>query len=96
MVTIQEILEIRTKEGNLYKRLDEGRLRCVACGHRCPIPDGHLGVCKVRFNKGGKLFVPWGYVGGVQCDPIEKKPFFHAYPGLLEPLLSRVCFYLDM
>ena len=55
MVTIQEILEIRTKEGNLYKRLDEGRLRCVACGHRCPIPDGHLGVCKVRFNKGGNL-----------------------------------------
>jgi pyruvate formate lyase activating enzyme len=27
--------------------------------------------------------VPWGYVGGVQCDPIEKKPFFHAYPGAL-------------
>jgi len=22
-------------------------------------------------------------VGGVQCDPIEKKPFFHAYPGAL-------------
>src|SRR5271167_216375 len=30
---------------------------------------------------GGTLYVPWGYVGGVQCDPIEKKPFFHAYPG---------------
>ena len=26
---------------------------------------------------------PGGYVGGVQCDPIEKKPFFHAYPGAL-------------
>jgi pyruvate formate lyase activating enzyme len=37
----------------------------------------------VRFNRGGKLYVPWGYVGGVQCDPIEKKPFFHAYPGAL-------------
>ena len=40
-------------------------------------------MCKVRFNDGGKLRVPWGYVGGVQCDPIEKKPFFHAYPGAL-------------
>jgi pyruvate formate lyase activating enzyme len=40
-------------------------------------------VCKVRFNRGGRLLVPWGYVGGVQCDPIEKKPFFHAYPGAL-------------
>jgi pyruvate formate lyase activating enzyme len=29
------------------------------------------------------LRVPWGYVGGVQCDPVEKKPFFHVYPGAL-------------
>ena len=27
--------------------------------------------------------MPWGYVGGVQCDPVEKKPFFHAQPGAL-------------
>jgi len=40
-------------------------------------------VCKVRYNQGGTLYVPWGYVGGVQCDPIEKKPFFHAFPGAL-------------
>ena len=33
--------------------------------------------------RGGVLHVPWGYVGGVQCDPIEKKPFFHARPGAL-------------
>jgi len=26
---------------------------------------------------------PWGYVGGVQCDPVEKKPFFHVHPGAL-------------
>jgi pyruvate formate lyase activating enzyme len=38
---------------------------------------------KVRSNPSGRLQVPWGYVGGVQCDPIEKKPFFHVYPGSL-------------
>jgi len=27
------------------------------------------------------LRVPFGYVAGVQCDPVEKKPFFHVYPG---------------
>ena len=27
--------------------------------------------------------MPWGYVGGVQCDPVEKKPFFHVHPGAL-------------
>src|SRR6185503_1963139 len=25
--------------------------------------------------------VPHGYVGGLQLDPVEKKPFFHALPG---------------
>jgi pyruvate formate lyase activating enzyme len=35
----------------------------------------------VRFNEGGVLKVPFGYVGAIQCDPIEKKPFFHALPG---------------
>ena len=42
-----------------------------------------MGVCKVRYNEDGVLQVPWGYVAGVQCDPIEKKPFFHAWPGAL-------------
>jgi pyruvate formate lyase activating enzyme len=35
----------------------------------------------VRFNQGGKLRVPWGYVAALQSDPIEKKPFFHVFPG---------------
>ncbi len=57
------------------------RLRCVACGHRCLIGEGLRGICKVRVNEGGKLKVPFGYVAGMQCDPVEKKPFFHVYPG---------------
>jgi pyruvate formate lyase activating enzyme len=35
----------------------------------------------VRFNEGGSLRVPFGYVGALQLDPVEKKPFFHALPG---------------
>ena len=80
---LRRVLEENVREGELYEKLDRGFARCFACGHCCRIPDGQLGVCKVRFNRGGKLYVPWGYVGGVQCDPIEKKPFFHAYPGAL-------------
>jgi pyruvate formate lyase activating enzyme len=83
MSTLAEVLARETRVGELYDVLPDGRLRCYACGHRCPLPDGAVGVCKVRFNEGGRLLVPWGYVGGVQCDPIEKKPFFHAYPGAL-------------
>jgi len=83
MATLAEVLGSETREGELFGRLPDGRLQCYACGHCCPLPDGAIGVCKVRFNRGGRLLVPWGYVGGVQCDPIEKKPFFHAYPGAL-------------
>jgi pyruvate formate lyase activating enzyme len=35
----------------------------------------------VRFNQDGVLRVPHGYVGALQVDPIEKKPFFHVQPG---------------
>ena len=83
MSTLAEVLARDTRQGDLYDVLPDGRLRCYACGHCCPLPNGAIGVCKVRFNEGGRLMVPWGYVGGVQCDPIEKKPFFHAHPGAL-------------
>jgi pyruvate formate lyase activating enzyme len=83
MSTLGDVLARETREGELFDTLPDGRLRCYACGHCCPLPDGAVGVCKVRFNEGGRLLVPWGYVGGVQCDPIEKKPFFHAQPGAL-------------
>jgi pyruvate formate lyase activating enzyme len=85
MSTLRDILDQNVREAapELYERLERNRVRCFSCGHCCPIPEGQPGVCKVRYNQGGTLLVPWGYVGGVQCDPIEKKPFFHAYPGAL-------------
>jgi pyruvate formate lyase activating enzyme len=81
METLAEQLALRTREAELYKPLDRGRVECFACGHRCPVSPGFAGVCKVRFNRGGKLYAPYGYVNGAHCDPIEKKPFFHVLPG---------------
>ena len=82
-MTLADVLTRLTREGELYEKLPDQRLRCYACGHRCMIPDGRPGVCKVRCNRGGVLYVPAGYVGALQCDPVEKKPFFHALPGSL-------------
>ncbi len=75
------LLAGHTREGELYERLPNGRVRCVACGHRCLIPPGRDGICRVRFNEDGVLKVPFGYVAALQVDPVEKKPFFHVLPG---------------
>jgi pyruvate formate lyase activating enzyme len=81
MKTLAESLSEQTREAELYRPLDRNRVHCFACGHNCPIPPGFAGVCKVRFNRDGKLLAPYGYVNAAYCDPIEKKPFFHALPG---------------
>jgi len=80
-IALKQLINDLTVEGELYDTLDDGRLLCYACGHECKIAEGKEGVCRVRFNQGGKLRVPHGYVGALACDPIEKKPFFHAFPS---------------
>lgn len=78
---LKEIFLDHSKPGTLWHAEKDGAVRCFACGHRCYIPKGFDGICKVRSNIEGVLHVPWGYVGGLQVDPIEKKPFFHALPS---------------
>ncbi len=77
---LAEVLDEHTAAGTLW-RAEGNRIRCVACGHRCLLASGRRGICKVRFNRDGELRVPFGYTAGVQCDPVEEKPFYHVYPG---------------
>jgi len=79
--TLREILSEHVREGEIYRRMAKDWVQCFACGHCCKIGPGKDGICKVRFNRGGILYVPFNYVAGIQIDPIEKKPFFHALPG---------------
>jgi len=69
------------REGDLYEKLENNRVHCYACAHHCKISDGARGICQVRYNLGGKLYVPRGYTAALQIDPIEKKPFSHVLPG---------------
>ena len=80
MLSLQPI-DRQTQPGKLFKPLEDDNLICTACGHLCKLRPGQRGVCKVRFNAEGILKVPFHYVSGIQNDPIEKKPFFHAIPG---------------
>ena len=79
--SLQATLDRLTRPAQLVEQLEENRVRCLACGHRCRIPDGRHGICLVRYNDGGTLKAPYGYVAGLHNDPIEKKPFYHFLPG---------------
>jgi len=81
MKAIANALDELTIPADLVVKLPDGSLRCTACGHRCLVRTGRRGICQVRFNEGGQLHAPWGYVAGLNADPVEKKPFYHFLPG---------------
>jgi pyruvate formate lyase activating enzyme len=58
------------------------RVQCEICPHHCKIEEGHLGLCKGRKNKDGKIISEnYGKITGIALDPIEKKPLYHFHPG---------------
>jgi len=70
------------KEARFYEKLDESTVRCHLCPHNCKINESKRGICAVRENKNGVLHsLVYGKVVARSIDPIEKKPFFHFYPG---------------
>jgi len=80
--SLADFLDDYTAPGTLFEPAgDAGVVRCQACAHACRLKPGQRGICKVRFNRDGELRVPWGYVSGLNADPIEKKPFSHFLPG---------------
>jgi pyruvate formate lyase activating enzyme len=43
---------------------------------------GEVGVCHARRNEGGELYsLVYGSIVSMAVDPIEKKPFYHFWPG---------------
>jgi len=64
----------------LYKK-DKKKVRCFACSHKCLIGEGKTGICGVRKNIHGKLFLlVYGKVASMNTDPIEKKSLYHFLP----------------
>jgi len=59
-------------------------VKCQLCPRGCVISEGHRGECRVRENRGGKLYtMVYGNPCAVHVDPIEKKPFNHFLPSTL-------------
>jgi pyruvate formate lyase activating enzyme len=69
-------------EARLYDRLEDQRVQCYLCAHRCRIAQGKRGICAVRENRGGTLYtLVYGRTISQHVDPVEKKPLAHFYPG---------------
>ena len=74
-----------------YERLEENKVRCNLCNHRCVIKDGRRGICNVRENEAGILnTLVYGKLIAQHVDPIEKKPLFHFLPGTLSYSIATV------
>lgn len=79
------------KEALFYKKLKGGCVQCQLCPHFCTIKKGRRGKCKARENQEGKLVsVVYGKACSIALDPIEKKPFYHFFPGRLTLTLATV------
>lgn len=73
------------KECILYKHEKpdkSGKVRCLACAHKCLINKSKFGICGVRKNINGKLMLlVYGKIAAMHIDPIEKKPLYYFLPG---------------
>jgi len=77
------------REALLYEKLEDGLVRCGVCPRRCYIKPGQRGFCKARENRDGILYaISYGKLTAANVDPIEKKPFYHFWPGSLSFSIS--------
>lgn len=68
----------------LKSQMEDGKVRCELCAHRCVVRPGQKGLCRVRENRGGELVsLNYGRLIAAHNDPIEKKPLYHFLPGSL-------------
>jgi pyruvate formate lyase activating enzyme len=68
----------------LLQEAAEGKVRCLTCERRCLLADGQVGWCRTRQNRDGTIYtLIYGLVSSLSCNPIEKKPLYHFYPGTL-------------
>jgi len=70
------------KECYLYEPLNKKLVRCLSCAHKCVIQEEKTGICGVRKNIKGKLYLlVYGKIASMHVDPVEKKPLYHFFPG---------------
>ncbi|MCL2053262.1 MAG: AmmeMemoRadiSam system radical SAM enzyme [Oscillospiraceae bacterium] len=58
------------------------KVKCRICPHGCALSEGETGLCGARRSIGGEVkCINYGKITSMSLDPIEKKPFYHFFPG---------------
>ena len=66
----------------LFEALENRKVQCHLCAHRCVIKNTKRGICGVRENQDGNLqTLVYERTIARHVDPVEKKPLFHFQPG---------------
>ena len=74
--------KLSSVEARHYKKLEGGGIECGICPRHCRVTDLERGFCGTRENRSGTYHtLVYGLPCSLNIDPIEKKPFFHFYPG---------------
>ncbi|MEO2154459.1 MAG: AmmeMemoRadiSam system radical SAM enzyme [Nanoarchaeota archaeon] len=77
---IEEFL--KDKKAELFEKISDKTIKCLACKHYCQILEGKTGICGVRANFDNELFLlVKNRPSAIAIDPIEKKPLYHFKPG---------------
>ncbi|MDC7232214.1 MAG: radical SAM protein, partial [Spirochaetales bacterium] len=65
----------------LYSSLDSGSFKCLLCPRHCVLQPGTAGFCRVRRAGSAGITAQQSPVTVIAEDPVEKKPFYHFFPG---------------
>jgi len=84
ILTQQQVVrdEVKAAEARFWQKLDYEQAQCHLCVHYCIIPIGERGICRVRENRGGRLYsLMDGLLAATQIAPIEKDGMKYALLG---------------
>lgn len=74
-----------------FMEIEDNKLRCTLCPHKCTLSEGQRAPCRVRENRDGVGYtLSYGNPTLVQEDPIERAPFYHVMPASRVVSLSTV------
>ena len=64
------------------KKQKSDSFKCEICPHECTLKNGQVGICGARkASKDGIYLEGYSRVSTMAIEPIEKKPFYHFFPG---------------